>query len=93
MNYERRKHFPFNHSVFVYIFNNLNLLIFVNLIFLKFILSKNLQNSLKVYAMILTGVEFIHIKGGELEVSFITKWSFGNKAAVSLMTILVTECR
>ena len=39
--------------------------------------------------MILTDVEFIHIKGGELQVSFITKWSFGNKAAVSLMTILV----
>ena len=38
--------------------------------------------------MILNGVEFI-IKGGELHVSFITKWAFGNKAAVSLMTILV----
>ena len=62
MNYERGKHFPVSHSIFVYIFNNLNLSIFIHLISRKFTLSKKLQNLQKVYAMIFNDVEFIHIK-------------------------------
>lgn len=31
----------------------------------------------------------IYLLRGDVEVSFITKWAFGNKAAVSLMTILI----